>query len=131
MRQQTRIHGYRAGLVLWLCLAPVAGFATPVGPVSNIAVEQTGLGPETEGCRDFVVTPDQVREFLGKAVVISGRQNHDFFLHGPCFAQGTFDTRYGAWRWEMRNLGTGSITAANGDVFLLGDPDRESSLADE
>lgn len=64
-------------------------------------------------------------------MLVSGRQQHDSFLHGPCAARGTLKNRYDTWHWEIRNLGTGSITAMNGEVFLLGDPSQESTLADE
>lgn len=115
-----------AGLLL-----PAMALCSPVGPITRIVVTETGVGPKSEGCAGFVVTSKQVRTFFDKAVLISGRQQHDFFLHGPCVARGTFETRYDRWQWEMRSLGTGSMTASNGDTFLLADPEHESSLADD
>jgi hypothetical protein len=120
-----------AGPALALCLIPAAGSSTPIGPIAKIVVMETGIGPESDGCRAFTVTADQVRAFFDQAILISGRQDHDFFLHGPCAARGTFESRYDTWQWEIRNLGTGRITATNGDTFLLGDPSQESSLADD
>lgn len=106
-------------------------FCSPVGPITRIVVAETGVGPKNEGCARFAVTPREVQDFFEKAVLISGRQQHDFFLHGPCVSRGTFETRYDRWQWEMRRLGTGSITATNGDTFLLADPEHASSLADD
>ena len=116
---------------LSLTLLPIIGNATPVGPITNVVVDESGIGPKADSCHTFIVTPKKVRAFLAKAVLLSGRQEHDFFLHGPCSARGTLQTRYDTWRWEIRNLGTATITATNGDVFVLGDPGQESSLADE
>ena len=112
-------------------LLPIIGNASPVGPITKVVVEETGIGPKADGCHSFVLTPNKVRDFFAKAVLISGRQEHDFFLHGPCSARGTLQSRYDTWHWEIRNLGTATITATNGDVFVLGDPSQESSLADQ
>ncbi|QDH69706.1 hypothetical protein [Marilutibacter alkalisoli] len=121
-------HLVHLGLLTSL-LFPAMALATPIGPITKIVVTETGVGPKNEGCASFAVTPNQIRAFFDKAVLISGRQQHDFFLHGPCAARGTLETRYDTWHWEIRNMGTGSITATNGDTFLLADPSQESSLA--
>lgn len=118
------------GLSLLLLLLPLAASSTPVGPITQIVVEENRIGPKDEGCETFVMTPARVRAFFNKAVLISGRQLHDNFLYGPCSARGTFKTRYDTWQWEIRSLGTGSIAATNGDVFLLGDPSQESLLSE-
>ena len=123
-------HYSHAWLLIGLLL-PAMALASPIGPIKNIAVAETGIGPKAESCSAFSVTQDQARAFFEKAVLISGAQQHDFFLYGPCSARGTLETRYGVWNWEIRNMGTGSITAANGDTFLLGDPAQESSLGDD
>lgn len=117
-------------LALPLLLLPALSLSTPVGPITQIIVEENRIGPVSEGCGKFVITRAQARIFFSKAILISGRQQHDFFLYGPCAARGTFKTRYDTWQWEIRSLGTGSITATNGDTFFLGDPDQESFLAD-
>ena len=111
-------------------VTPVAS-PTPIGTITDITVAVNGIGPRSQDCGSFVVTPPQVQAFLSRAVLLSGRQVHDFFLYGPCSARGTVRSRYDTWQWEIRNMGTGSITATNGDTFLLGDPAQESSLADE
>ena len=118
-------------LALPLFLLSATASSTPVGAISEIVVTESGVGPESEGCASFVVTQAQAQAFFDRAVLISGRQQHDFFLHGPCSARGTFKSRYDTWQWEIRSMGTGSITATNGDTFLLAHPDQESSLADE
>jgi hypothetical protein len=109
----------------------VASAAGPIGPITRITITANSMGPESEGCASYVLTAAQVRAFFDKAILISGSQQHDFFLHGPCSAQGTAETRYDTWKWEIRSLGTATSAATNGDVFLLGDPDQESSLGDE
>lgn len=78
-----------------------------------------------------MISPTQVKAFFARAVLISSRQQHDFFLYGPCTARGTLQSRYGQWQWVIRNLGTATLTASNGDTFLLGDPDQESDLSGE
>lgn len=119
-----------AGLLVGL-LIPLASWAGPIGPITQIVVAENGIGPASEGCAAYTLTQKQVRSFFDKAVVISGRQEHDFFLYGPCSARGTLKTRYDTWQWEIRNLGTGSVTATNEDTFRLGDPSQESSLGDD
>jgi len=117
------------GLIVGL-LSPANSTAGPIGPITSVAVLETGLGPKSDGCAAFTLTEQQVRSFFDKAVLISEPQEHDFFLYGPCFARGTVETRYDSWHWEIRNMGTGRVTATNGDIFLLADPGQESSLAD-
>ena len=122
----------RLTLALPLILFSATGSSTPVvGAISELVVEESALGPASEGCASFVVTEDQARGFFERAVLISGRQEHDFFLHGPCSARGTFKSRFDTWRWEMRSLGTATITATNGDIFVLGDPEQASSPDEE
>jgi len=111
-------------------LLPTVGWAGPIGPVSKIVVTKRGFDPKGEACASFSLTDRQIRRFFARAVVISAAQEHDNFEHGPCWVRGTLETRYDTWRWEIRNMGTGRITATNGDAFLLADPGQESSLAD-
>ena len=120
-----------AALLLSITLqVPSAALASPIGPVSKIVITEMGIGPTLEGCARFRLTPHQVATFMRRAVVISGRQNHDHFLYGPCAVRGTLHTRFDNWQWEIRNLGTGSLTASNDDAFLLGDPRQSSDLGD-
>lgn len=123
-------HPMYLGLLAGL-LFPALALPSPIGPITKITVTEMGLGPKSEGCATFAVTQNHARAFFDKAVLISGRQQHDFFLHGPCAARGTLETRYDTWHWEIRSMGTGSVTATNGDTFLLADPEQESSLADD
>ncbi|MCW4454412.1 hypothetical protein OK348_06345 [Flavobacterium sp. MXW15] len=102
---------------------------TPIGKVTDIVVTEDGQGPAADDCASFRVTPAQVASFLRRAIVITPRQEHDWFLYGPCYARGTLDTRYGPWQWEMRSLGTATLVSVTGDAFVLGDPRQESSLA--
>lgn len=118
-------------LTLPFFLIPASGGSTPVvGAIFEIVVQENARGPRAEGCASFVVTRDQARVFFERAIVISGRQEHDFFLHGPCIARGTFKSRFDTWQWEMRSLGTATITATNGDIFVLGDPGQAVSPED-
>jgi len=112
-------------------LLPVAGAASPIGPIARITITANAIGPESEGCTTYVLTREQVRAFFRKAILISGSQQHDFFMHGSCAAQGTVTTRYDTWKWEIRSLGTATITASNGEIFRLADPGQESPLGDE
>ena len=65
----------------------VASAAGPIGPITRITITANSMGPESEGCASYVLTAAQVRAFFDKAILISGSQQHDFFLHGPCSAQ--------------------------------------------
>jgi hypothetical protein len=114
-----------------MLLLPLACSASPIGTITNIHVQEQGVGRQSEGCAKFVISPAQVQAFFERAVLISARQQHDFFLYGPCTARGTLESRYGQWQWVIRNLGTATLTASNGDTFLLGDPDQESDLSGE
>lgn len=115
-------------LLLVALFWPIAAVATPVGPVTDIVVVETGIGADDEGCSTYALTADQVHAFLERAVLISARQQHDHFLHGPCAVRGTLESRYDTWYFEIRSLGTGTLRATNGEVFLLGDPAQESGL---
>ncbi|SFL10246.1 hypothetical protein [Lysobacter sp. cf310] len=129
MNERFRFSGLAAACWFGLLLPPGAS-STPVGPITEIVVKENRIGPKHEACEKFAMTPARVRAFFNKAVLISGRQQHDNFLYGPCSARGTFKTRYDTWQWEIRSLGTGSIAATNGEVFLLGDPGQESLLSE-
>lgn len=99
--------------------------------MSNIVVVATGNDSKVESCEGFAVTAPEVASFFRRAILITRRQAHDFFLHGPCYARGTLTTRYDHWRWELRNLGTGQLTSVSGDdSFLFADPRQESSLGE-
>ena len=113
-----------------LCIACAHAASSPVGEITDVVVEENGIGQKTKGCESFSVTASQVREFFERAVLVSGRQYHDYFQHGPCYAQGTLKSRYDTWKWEIRNLGSGTLTATNGDVFQFGNPDEEVSPED-
>lgn len=117
--------------VLLLGFASCPAQASVIGPISGITIDKAGNGPEASECRAFAVTVADVETFMARAVLISSRQEHDFFDYGPCTATGTLRNRYGTWHWEMRNLGTGKLTASNGEVFLLADPELEAPLSGE
>ena len=124
-KQQMPISTYNPHLIVAVLLSsillfPLACLASPIGAITNIHVQEQGVGRQSEGCA-----------FFERAMLISARQQHDFFLYGPCTARGTLESRYGQWQWVIRNLGTATLTASNGDTFLLGDPDQESDLSGE
>ncbi|WP_192981718.1 hypothetical protein [Pseudomonas sp. EggHat1] len=118
------------GLSLLLATATTGAESIPslIGPVSHIVVIEDGLGPEQENCQSFKVNEAMVADFLRHALLITHRQEHDWYLYGPCQAHGTLSTRYGEWHWQLLNLGTARITAVTGETFVLGDPREESSL---
>ena len=109
------------------CLASDGKSSAVLGKITNIKVTENGRGPSNENCASFQVTPAKLSSFLRNAILIDGRQQHDWFLHGPCYARGTFKNRYGDWQWELRNLGTATITSITGETFILADPRQESS----
>ncbi|MGF0334841.1 hypothetical protein SAMN03159511_4490 [Pseudomonas sp. NFACC19-2] len=118
------------GLSVLLATAATYAESNPslIGPVSDIVVIADGLGSEQENCQSFKVSEAMVADFLRHAILITHRQEHDWYLHGSCQAHGTLSTRYGKWQWQLLNLGTARITAVTGDTFVLGDPREESSL---
>ncbi|WP_282273175.1 hypothetical protein [Stenotrophomonas sp. PS02298] len=120
-----------AGILLLGACATQPG---PLGTLSNITVTESGVDNERDAllCHGFKPDPRQVRAFFRQAVLITPRQQHDFFLHGPCYVRGTLTTAYETWHWELRNGGTARVTSAAGDdAFLLADPREETSLGDE
>lgn len=127
--------GWTLGLSLQLLATPLLAdeLMTVIGPVERIEVIEIGQGPNTalDNCKDYSVSAEEVAEFLHHAIVITHRQEHDWYLYGPCYATGTLTSRYGQWHWLLRNMGTGWLTAVTGETFVLGDPRQESSLEDE
>lgn len=108
---------------------PSAG--NPVGEISNVVVFQKGQGPRANGCDKFDVDASFVQSFFERAVVITGRQQHDNFLFGPCYANGTLESQYGHWRWELRNLGTGTLESVTGEFLIFADPQQQSPLSED
>lgn len=124
--------GWILGLSLQLLAAPLLAeeVMTVIGPVQQIEVIEIGQGPNTavDSCKDYSVSAEEVADFLRHAIVITNRQEHDWYLYGPCYTTGTLTSRYGQWHWLLRNMGTGWLTAVTGETLVLGDPRQESSL---
>jgi hypothetical protein len=122
--------GLRSLAAMVMAALPVASAIaqSPIGKIDDVVVLEAGLGPEKDGCARFLPTARDVRRFFERSIVISARQQHDFFDHGPCRARGTLSTAFGEWIWEMRNLGTGELRSITDDVFLVGDPSQLSPL---
>ncbi|RRV42030.1 hypothetical protein EGJ86_04770 [Pseudomonas sp. o96-267] len=124
--------GWILGLSLQLLAAPLLAeeVMTVIGPVQQIEVIEIGQGPNTavDSCKDYSVSAEEVADFLRHAIVITNRQEHDWYLYGPCYATGTLTSRYGQWYWLLRNMGTGWLTPVTGETLVLGDPRQESSL---
>lgn len=72
-----------AGLLLSILLFPLTGLASPIGAITKIHVQEQGIGPQSEGCTTFMISPAQVKAFFARAVLISSRQQHDFFSTAP------------------------------------------------
>lgn len=127
--------GWILGLSLQLLATPLLTdeLMTVIGPVEQIEVIEIGQGPNTalDNCKDYNVSAEEVADFLRHAIVITHRQEHDWYLYGPCYATGTLTSRYGQWQWLLRNMGTGWLTAVTGETFVLGDPRQDSSLEGE
>ncbi len=114
-------------IVAMMSLPAVPAVAhSPIGEIDDVVVLKAGLGAEQEGCARFRPTAREVRGFFERSIVISGRQQHDFFDHGPCSARGTLRTELGDWAWEMRNLGTGELRSITDEVFIVGDPSQRA-----
>ncbi|MDG9757447.1 hypothetical protein N7365_04915 [Pseudomonas sediminis] len=126
------MNGWILGLSLQLLAAPLLAeeVMTVIGPVQQIEVLEIGQGPNTavDRCEEHSVSAEEVADFLRHAIVITNRQEHDWYLYGPCYATGTLTSRYGQWHWLLRNMGTGWLTAVTGEPLVLGDPRQESSL---
>lgn len=115
-------------ILLCMWLLPLAVGATPIGDIDHVTI--TSNNEHNPACHGFKPTAKQVHAFFKRAIVVSGRQNHDYFLYGPCVVEGTLKTRYDTWQWTLRSAGTGSLVASNGEVFLLADPKQESPLGE-
>lgn len=97
-----------------------------LGPVQDVIVTRAGHGVEPH-CSAFKPTPDDVRDFFAHAVIITGRQEHDYFDWMTCTAEGTLTNRYGHWHWVLRLGGTATVSG-DSDSFRLADPRQESPL---
>jgi hypothetical protein len=79
-----RMKGWILGLSLQLLATPLlAGEVTAViGPVEQIEVLEIGQGPNTavDNCQEYSVTAEEVADFLRHAIVITQRQEHDWYL---------------------------------------------------
>ena len=116
---------------LWLLsLLPSLALASPLGAISDITIQapDAKVAPE---CAYFKPSRADVQAFFKRAVLITSRQEHDYFLHGPCTADGTSKTRYEQWEWRMRNMGTAYVVDTLGNAYIFADPKQESSLADD
>lgn len=126
------MNGWILGLSLQLFAEPLLAeeVMSVIGPVQQIEVIEISQGPNTDvdSCKDYSVSAQEVADFLRHAIVITNRQEHDWYLYGPCYATGTLTSRYGQWHWLLRNMGTGWLTAVTGETLVLGDPRQESSL---
>lgn len=140
MTSFTRLGGHHSARRLLLAsavtllLGACATLPGPLGTPSSITITDSGVDDPRDAvlCQSFKVDAQAMRSFLRHAVVITPRQEHDFFLHAPCYVRGTLTTRYETWHWELRNGGTARFTSAAGDdSFLLADPREESSLGDD
>jgi hypothetical protein len=132
MSQQDRSPYFSIALLIVIGLSSCATSHGPLGPISHITVTEAGSDSEAESCQDFAVTDHYVESFFRRAILITHGQEHDYFLHGPCYMRGTLTSKYGDWHWEIRNLGTAQVISASGDdSFLFADPQQESPLAVE
>ena len=121
-------HSYKQGI--WaLALAPTLAWASPIGEISDVKIKAPSTKVEAQ-CRDFKPNKAQVQAFFKRAILITPRQEHDYFLYGPCTAEGTFKTRYGHWEWKMRNGGTAYVEDVMGNLYTFADPKQESELGE-
>ena len=119
-------HSYKQGI--WaLALAPTLAWASPIGEISDVKIKAPSTKVEAQ-CRDFKPNKAQVQAFFKRAIWITPRQEHDYFLYGPCTAEGTFKTRYGHWEWKMRNGGTAYVEDVMGNLYTFADSKQESGL---
>ena len=119
-------HSYKQGI--WaLALAPTLAWASPIGEISDVKIKAPSTKVEAQ-CRDFKPNKAQVQAFFKRAILITPRQEHDYFLYGPCTAEGTFKTRYGHWEWKMRNGGTAYVEDVMGNLYTFAYPKQQSGL---
>ena len=116
-------------LLLPLMMLPSLALASPLGAISDIKIKAPN-GQVAAECASFKPSRAEVQAFFKRAVLITPRQEHDYFLHGPCTAEGTFKTRYGEWQWTLRNMGTAYVVDVLDNAYIFADPKQESSLAD-
>ncbi len=114
-------------LLFMLALLPTVALASPIGTISDVKIKAPSAKVEAQ-CRDYKPNKAQVLAFFKRAILITPRQEHDYFLYGPCTAEGSFKTRYGHWEWKMRNGGTAYVEDVMGNVYIFADPKQESGL---
>lgn len=76
-------------------------------------------------------TKPKCKPFFKRAILITPRQEHDYFLYGPCTAEGSFKTRYGHWGMENAQWGHSLCGRRDGQsVCVFADPKQESGLGE-
>ena len=112
-----------------LAFLPTLALASPIGNISDVKIKAPPAKVEAQ-CRDYKPSKAQVQAFFKRAILITPRQEHDYFLYGPCTAEGSFKTRYGHWEWKMRNGGTAYVEDVMGNLYTFADPKQESGLGE-
>jgi hypothetical protein len=69
-----------------------------------------------DGCEGFSLSPQQVRAFLNRAIIVTGMEIHDRYSWSPCYVKGTANLRGFHYIWTIRKYGTGSL-----DLFGIGE----------
>ena len=106
-----------------LAFLPTLALASPIGNISDVKIKAPPAKVEAQ-CRDYKPSKAQVQAFFKRAILITPRQEHDYFLYGPCTAEGSFKTRYGHWEWKMRNGGTAYVEDVMGNLYIFADPSK-------
>ena len=118
---------------------PFARKVRPIGPSGRARAELWRIPPDAqivgiqaeiakgsehdqhvELCRGFVLTDSQIRTFLTRARVISGREEHDYFEWAPCLVGGTLKWPGGHARFEINAALVGSVFLEDGRHLRLG-----------
>jgi hypothetical protein len=102
-----------------------AGDSFHLDQSAAIAITESGEdGVRSNACTDFKLTETDVRSFFGKAMAITRQEEHEDYDHSSCFVRGTATVGRETYHWEIRALGTASVTLPDGAVMVLGNPEK-------
>lgn len=98
---------------------------THLPPITALTIENSGAtspasGEPAEQCTDFKLSPQEIREYIGKAAEVA---EHDYFHMldwSPCHTSGKITFKNGVTGiWSIQQYRAGSLKLSNGRTLYL------------
>jgi hypothetical protein len=114
----------RAGAVLKLCIVSVLITTTVWADINissdNITITDTGMDSNDSFCREFKLTKEQVSKYFRQAEKISNMEMGYKYNFLGCYVRGTYVSKNGIAKWEIRAGGTATVWEPNGKTIRFG-----------